>query len=393
MSMASGKHLLVAGGGYADTPMIIAAKRLGFHVTTSGNRAEDMGHAHADAIRLADFSDKDAMLQLAKELSVDAILASCNDFSAISCAYVAERLGLPGHDPYDTALTIHHKNRYRRFAQMHGIASPRAVDIRQGEDPVPLVSGLRLPILVKPIDLTGGKGISLVESVAGINAAVELALSRSRVSTVVAEEFLQGSRHGFSCLIDQGQVVFHFNDDEHYYLNPYLVCAASAPSSAPQAEPELVANVERIAALLNLVDGIVHVQYILHDNRPVIIEICRRPPGDLYPELVRMATGVDYPELIVRAATGIGLPELTQPPISGHHLRQCLMADKPGIFDGVDTAWLGTHRARLVPLKHEGDRIDDPLVEKAGIVFSSYDSRDALLQAERQMPKLIRVRA
>ena len=79
-------------------PLILAAKKLGFRVITTGNAPELVGHAYADEYYYADFSDKDEVLTLAREQRIDAICACANDFGAITAAYVAEEMGLPGHD-------------------------------------------------------------------------------------------------------------------------------------------------------------------------------------------------------------------------------------------------------------------------------------------------------
>ena len=97
------KKLLIAGGGYADIPLILSAKKLGYYVITSGNRPNELGHKYSDEYKKADFSDPDAIFNLSKDLKVSAICACCNDFSALSAAYAAEKLGLPGHDPYRVA--------------------------------------------------------------------------------------------------------------------------------------------------------------------------------------------------------------------------------------------------------------------------------------------------
>lgn len=110
------KKLLIAGGGYADIPLIFSAKKLGYHVITTGNRPDELGHLYSDEYHQADFSDIKTMLTLSKQLKISAICACCNDFSALSSAYVAENLGLPGHDSYNTAKIIHHKDLYRQFA-------------------------------------------------------------------------------------------------------------------------------------------------------------------------------------------------------------------------------------------------------------------------------------
>jgi len=74
------KKLLIAGGGYADIPLILSAKKLGYYVITSGNRPDEMGHKYSDEYRKADFSDREAILNLAISSKVSAICACCNDF-------------------------------------------------------------------------------------------------------------------------------------------------------------------------------------------------------------------------------------------------------------------------------------------------------------------------
>lgn len=386
------KRLLLAGGSHADIPMIRAARALGYHVTTSGNRPQDLGHAHADETRLADFSDRDAMLRLAEELRIDAIQASCNDFSALSCAWVAEKLGLPGHDPYEVALTLHHKDLYRDFALANGVATPRAAGCGSAAEARAAADGLTFPLIVKPVDLTGGKGISVARDRAELDAAVEKAFAITRAGRVVVEEFVEGTRHGFTCLIRNGRVVFHFQDNEHYFLNPYMVSAASTPARVPaDTGRKLSEATEHIARLLALTDGLVHIQYILTRGEPVIIEICRRPPGDLYVELVRHATGVDYPSLIVRGACGLRLDGVTQAEPTGAFIRHCIMSREAGRVDGlfVDPVVAGKLIDQMLWWT-PGDVLDDILVQKLGIMFLRFDSDDEMRELGDRLPDLIR---
>lgn len=388
------KRMLLAGGSHADIPMVRAAKALGYHVITSGNRPQDLGHAHADKTCLADFSDREAIRSLAEGLRVDAILSSCNDFSALSCAWAAEQLGLPGHDPYEVALTLHHKDRYREFALANGVATPGAVGCSSATEARAAAADLTFPLIVKPVDLTGGKGISVVRDRTELDAALEKAFAISRAGRVVVEEFLEGSRHGFTCMIRGGRVVFHFQDNEHYFLNPYMVSAASTPAEVPpDTGRKLSETTERIARLLGLVDGLVHIQYILTRGQPVIIEICRRPPGDLYVDLVRHATGVDYPALIVRAACGLSLDDVSQVEPTGHFIRHCIMSREAGRVAGldIDPAAEGKIIDQMLWWK-PGDVIDDVLTQKLGILFLRFDGRDEMLDLGHRLHDLIRPR-
>ena len=384
------KRLLIAGGGFADIPMIQAARRLGFHVITSGNRPEDLGHRHSDECHLEDFSDRQAMLRLARALGIDAICASCNDFSALTAAYVAENLGLPGHDSLEIALVLHEKDRFREFSRRIGIPAPRAESFGSLID----ASGTSVPfpVIVKPVDLTGGKGISVAGNRDELSAALALAFARTRAGRVVVEEFLGGSRHALSAFIRKRKVVFQFSDNEYYFRNPYLVSAASTPGDVPPAAVrDLCSNIEHIADLLELRDGIFHVQFMLTDSGPVIIEVCRRPPGDLYTRLVEMATGVAYPEFIVRAAAGMTCDAIAATDPIGYFTRHCVMPARNGrvVTVEVDDS-ISDKVVEQMMWWQVGDLVEDYLTHKLGIAFIQFASHAEMDELTRNMPDLIR---
>lgn len=268
------KKLLIAGGSHADIPIIQAAKKLNYWVITSGNNPKDLGHEFSDEYFPEDYSHPEKILKLAKMLKIDAICASSNDFSAISCAYVAEKLHLPGHDDFETALIIHHKDKFRTFALENKILVPNAVNVGENDDTNLINSKLTYPVMVKPVDLSGGKGITKVEDKNHLKKAIRNALQLSKHHRVVVEEFIEGTNHGYSTFIKDGKVVFAFMDDEHYSTNPYLVSGASTSLLYTKyISNQINTALELMASKLKLVDGLLHVQLILKDNTPYIIEI------------------------------------------------------------------------------------------------------------------------
>jgi biotin carboxylase len=389
------KKLLIAGGSHAEIPIIQAAKQLGYHVTTSGNRPQDLGHRFSDAFEPCDYSDPLAVLSLAKKIGAEAICACCNDFSALSCAYAAKELGIPGHDDPKTAEIIHHKDKWRAFAQEHCIPSPQAIGCSRMEEVSAAIPKLRLPLIVKPVDLTGGKGIQCANTGGDTLKAAETAFAISRAKRIVVEEFIVGTRHGFTCILRDGRVAFHFTDDEIYHLSQYLVSAACAPTSCPQSSIEiLIAYSERIAGLLDLVDGIFHVQFIQNESgNPVIIEICRRAPGDLYIELVRYATGAPYAEWILRASVGLELGDVFHMPAARCVTRHCLMTHHAGTFKGFDFDEDVDSRIidRLTWAK-EGDNVTDPLTHKFGIVFVQHLNKAHMREEAPKLQKYLRAK-
>lgn len=385
--------LLIAGGGHSDIPLIKAAKRLGYYVITSGNKKEDLGHKHSDEYYPADFSDKEAILKCAKELKINAICSSCNDFSALSVAYTAEKLGLAGHDSFETSELIHHKDRYRKFAIENNIPSPLAMGFDNLDDALKQSNKLKFPSIVKPVDLTGGKGIKVVKTKLELRNALENAFQISKAKRVVVEEFIEGTRHGFSAFLYKGKITFYFSDNEHYYLNPYLVSAASSPSNvSTKIENELIENSERIAKLLNLKDGIFHIQFIVKENKPYIIEICRRAPGDLYIKLVEYVTGVDYASWIVKASAGIDCGDLQQVSPKGFYTRHCIMSSQKGALDSI--SYDSSIKKNIIDdflWWEKGDLITDINTYKSGIVFLKFDSKEEMLNKTENMQDLIKV--
>lgn len=404
--MSFKKKMLLLGGGHAEIPLIQAAQSLGWYVITTGNAREGLGHPYADKNVFADFSDKDAMLELAKSEGVTAVCSGCNDFALLSTVYVCEKLGLPGHDSYATSLEIHHKDKYRALATRLGIPTPRALVVRNAAEFEAAIAQLTFPIIVKPVDLTGGKGIHRAANADEARFAYKDACSRTRQDHIVVEEFVQGSNHGFSAMLVKGKVAFAFSDNEQYYINKYMVSGANSPSTSSDKTLAMLREYsERIAQELHLVDGILHIQYIEQaDGTPVIIEICRRPPGDLYIKFVKYATGIDYPKFIVQAETGEDISGIADVPTQGFWLRHCIMADCQAgeqtatgdICKGIvrDVTFAPEIQGNIVEKflwYKPGEKIDDKLLYKAGIVFFKFDSLAEMQDKTARMTELAKI--
>lgn len=224
------KKLLILNGSHSDIPLIKAGKSLGYYVITTGNRPEMIGHTYADEYYCEDFSDYKKILKLAKQINIDAICACSNYFGAITASYVAEKLKLGGHDSFEKTLVLHHKNKFKEFAEKNKIQTPKArsyFSIEAAERDKHL---FKYPIIVKPVDLTGGKGIRKVNNKEEYMEAIKSVWELSRIKTIVIEEFIERTQHSFSTFLVNQKVISYFNDNEYFYLNPYLVSTSGAPA-------------------------------------------------------------------------------------------------------------------------------------------------------------------
>lgn len=382
-------NVLVTGGSHSEIPLIDALHSMGYNVITTGLNRDGLGHRKAERYIEADFSDKSAVLAIAEEFDVVGIVSGCNDFAYLSTAYACERLGFRGHDTYDTACRFHHKDSFRRTLQEEDLPCPSYVICHDASDITYARHKLRLPVVVKPTDLTGGKGVCVCRDWSVVERRYQEALDVTRRSSVVLEECVEGTNHGVSALLINSRVVFAFFDNEEYWLNPYLVSGAYSPSSLTEPQrTHIRGQIETIATGLRLCDGLFHCQCILdRDGIPFLIDPCRRAPGDLYVKLVSYATGINYPACIVRSELGLPFSRELEKASSHHNIaRECVMADKNGVLECISIA--SSYREHIIEefmWGQLGDVVDDYKKYKAGILFFEYQEADELRKAMSEL--------
>ncbi len=388
------KKLLLAGASYGDIPLIKEAKKLGFYVITSGNREDDLGHKYSDEYHLCDFSDKDALLELAKQLQIQAIVPSCHDLSIVSCAFVAEQLNLGGYDSYETTLNLHHKDRFRKIADEINLMAPKAysfdnmLDLKQRFDVIPI------PCIVKPIDLGGGKGISIIRNVNEFERAIDYALECSKAKKIVIEEFVEGNLQSFSSFIKDQKVVFYFGDNEFSSFNPYGVATSTSPSKFfDSVKYKLIDEVEKIATSLKLSNGLLHMQYLQNNDKVNIVEFTRRMPGDWYSVPVKLSTGVNHAYWVLQGYLAGDFSDIQHSEQVGYYSRHCLMAHANGVIDKIyiDDAIRGNIVDQFIWYSDFG-QVEDFVYQKFGLFFLKYSSQEEMEEKTNDINNLLLLR-
>ena len=392
------KQVFIAGGSHAEIPLVTTAKDMGFDVITSGSDANGKAHSFSDRSIICDYSNSYLLKEAFKSSNADYLIPGANDFSLLTCASIALEFNLPGYDPLSISQLIHHKNKWREFCSLHHIKTPSSMTLHRNADISKVDFLLKFPVMVKPIDLSGGKGISKVYSLNELNSRINIAFNQSRENFLVIEEFIEGSNHGASIFIKNKSIEFIFIDNEYYYKNPFLVAGASSMTSCTDSVTlKIRQQCEKITNLLNLKNGLIHIQFIIDpDKNPVIIEICRRLPGDLYPDLVKFSTGYPYCEKYIENYIGVTssgvLPTLYKKNITRH----CVMAETNGLlkdihFESSDEDIM----FNWMQLKEFNFEIKNYLSDKIGIAFfeHTYSSlnRYPIHINNRIVPELIKI--
>ncbi len=388
------KKVLILGGSHSEIPLIKSCQSLGFYVITTGNNPDGLGHKIADKYIPCDYSNEEKILQIAKDEKIDGIVSGCNDFALLTTAFVSEKLSLKGHDSLNTSLTLHLKDKFRTFAKQNGIKTPKFIKFNKNDDINTIIQTLSFPVIVKPVDLSGGKGMNKCDTKEELIRAIQTAFEKTKKDYILVEEFINGTNHGFSAFIKNKKVVFYFIDNEQYYINKYLVSGASTTADiSKDIINKLIYECEKIANELNLVDGLLHTQVIVDENNePVIIEITRRAAGDLYIKLVEYATGVNYPELIIKAEMNLPLPEINFVKPKYNIVRHCVMTNKEGILKEVKISEKNTDKIKSTLFWYKkGDIIKDKLTYKAGIVFIYFDNETEMNCTINELNDLITI--
>lgn len=359
---------LLLCASHNDLGLIRGLKKLRHEIVATGNVPGLIGEKYVDKYIQADYSDKDAILKIAVQEEIDTICACCNDFGVYTAAYVAEKLGLPGYDSYETTLLLHEKDKFKRFAKKNGIISPWTESFDSYEEAMHFLFTVSFPVIVKPTDASAGNGIKRIDSIHDAEDAVAEAFKKSRAGRIVVEQFIEGTQHGFCTYLINQKVVAVCSNNEYSILNPYRVEIDTYPAdNYNEVEHILVGQIERIAALLQLKDGIFHLQYIMNQHTPQIIEVMRRVLGNMYSVSGNLLTGMDWDYWEVRARCGLSLSKFPQHiGQEGCYAYKAILSNENGEIEEIQ-----------IPEKYNKYLIDKCLLKKAGDKIMNYKSEPA----------------
>jgi biotin carboxylase len=294
--------------------------------------------------------------------------------AAVAAAKVAHTLGFPGFDTPEMSEIIHSKDLLRRRYKECGGRVPDFSIINSPTDLISLRSKINYPVIVKPVDLTGGTGISICNDFEDVHKAYDKALEVSQNKRIIVEQLLIGSYHGLSCLIESGKIVFSFADNEFYLYSKTRVSGTSFPTTVSQDSiTALKSEIERFSQENDLVDGLLHVQFIETPSGPYLLEMCRRTPGDAYPLFVSNSVGFDYSTQIVRYFIGQRLGRVVPKSQGSRHARFVLMPHSLGSFQGLE--YSETPQLKFIlDFRQKGELISSTENWTAGIFFFQSDN-------------------
>ena len=304
--------ILLLGGSAQQIIAIETAKRLGYYTVLCDFLEDNPGQYIADKFYLISTTDKDAVLEVARQEQVAGVLAYASDPAAPTAAYVAEQLGLPG-SPYESVEILCNKDKFREFLAENNFCTPKAkgyscvqealVDMKRGY--------FSYPVIVKPVDSSGSKGVSRIDLFVDSENKLESAMKLSRCGRIIVEEYVE--KFGYQIAGDglsvNGELVFRYFANDHFNskcVNPFVPISASFPYNMPtEVQDKVHAEIQRLLDLLHMQTTTYNFDMRIDDKLNVyLMEVAPRDGGNYIPQVIRHATGIDLIECSVKAAMG-----------------------------------------------------------------------------------------
>lgn len=300
------KKIVIIGANDFQNPLILKAKEMGYETHVFAWKDGSIGEKTADYFYPISIIEKEHILEKCKEIKPDAIATIASDLAGITVNYLARNLGFPCNSEKSVLIST---NKYEMRKALYAAKIPTPMFYEVGEqDSLDMVSSMKFPIIVKPTDRSGSRGITKLENLSGLREAVNISIENSFAKKAIIEEYLEGNEYSCECISFEGK---------HHFLTVTKKFTTGAPHfiETGHLEPsdlseELLESVKHhvFQALdaLEIKYGASHSEFKVDAAGNIrIIEIGARMGGDcIGSDLVQISTGYDFLKMTIQVAAG-----------------------------------------------------------------------------------------
>ena len=333
------KKILLLGGSTQQITALEYANKIGLFTILCDFLPDNPGQHYADKYYCTSTTDKEAILHIAETEKVEGVVSYASDPAAPTAAYVAEKLGLPTN-PYKSVQILSLKDNFRKFLKENGFNSPRSESFQNAFDALSAVAHFNFPIMIKPNDSSGSKGVNRANEIDECKALIEIAFENSRQKRIIIEEFIVQD-HPYmiagDCFVVDGDVVFwgFLNSHREKTGNPFVPVGTSYPIALSELRLKRVEEaMEQLISLLDIQFGALNIEVMIDQNDDLyIVEIGPRNGGNMIPDLLYMATGIDTIAATVDHAMGLNYAFSKPVAVKQFLATRILHTRKKGILD------------------------------------------------------------
>lgn len=383
------KRILLLGGSTQQIPAIQYAKQKGYGTILCDYLQDNPGQHYADKFYCVSTTDQEAVLNVAKIEKVDGVVAYASDPAATTAAYVAEMMGLPTN-PYQSVKILARKDLLRNFLEKNGFNSPLAESFTVLGQAKAAIEKFTFPVMVKPVDSSGSKGVKRIETPRELEAAFNAALSISKSKNVIIEEFIIQDHPymiGGDCFVINGKVEFWglLNSHRNVRVSPFVPIGTSYPVLISSERIEVVKmTVQKLVDLLGIRFGAFNLELMFDKHgKAYIIEMGPRNGGNMIPDLLQMITGIDLVGLTIESALGCQNLLARYKPQDVFYATFVLHTKENGLFKEVRFSdEIEGRIIKKVIYKKPGDpvRFFDGADKAVGIIFLKFSSMKEMIE-------------
>ena len=309
--------LLLTAHTYRAAPFLAAAERLGIEIVTAVDLPPQLAAQWQVTLGL-DYRDPDtavaAITAYAQSHPLAAILA-VDDSGTLLAARAAAALGLPHNYPA-AALAARNKLVMRQMLHTGGVPVPAFHACTLADDPAHIAAQVRFPCVVKPLELSGSRGVMRANNAQELAAAIErlrrilLRLNPQPDQPFLVEDYIPGVEVALEGMLDNGELhplaLFDKPDplEGPFFEETIYVTPSRLPTAVQQA---IFARTAQAAAALGLRTGPIHAELRVNDDGAWLVEMAGRSIGGLCSRTLRFGVDASLEELILRQAAGLGL--------------------------------------------------------------------------------------
>lgn len=407
MGCLNGKKILFLEGESMLIPLLERAKELGIYTVVANWYSTEDAPAKlvADKHYEVDFSCIPAMLDIIKTDKIDGIFTAFTDSHLEVYQKICKAANLPCFTTENLWEIMVNKAIFKKYCREAGLPvveeyDPKNITNDQSCD-------IEFPVIVKPVDNSGSRGISICKDASTLSTAVERALSFSSAKNVVIEKYLRADYALADFIISDGVAYFcassdkPVNDDNVDNVN--LPGGYMYPSKYDELiKTKLTAPVQEFVNLIGYKNGILCLELIVDGDEVFVIEPQFRYGGKFQDAFIREETDVDEIELLYHLAVfgnlgtdvsdkGLDLPFKKNYVLMNILIREGEIGKIPS-FDDIK-ALVGDSAKLYVPRKKVGEYIkpDGSVVQMFGKVILSADTRELLLEKMRKLQSHLKV--
>lgn len=387
------EKVLILGGALHQTYIIKKAKDMGLYVITCDYLPENPGHKYSDEYYNVSTTDKEAVLELAQRLNVQGIICYGSDVSALTAAYVCEKLGLPTN-PSKAVRILTRKDLFRNHLRENKFNSPQSASFESYEQAEKVVNSMNFPVIIKPVDSSGSKGVNKIcdeeDGKNNLKEYVKEALYYSKEKRGIIETYIEknGPQISGDIFVVDGRIVFWSFGNEYYSnldIKGYVPIGEYWPlEHGCSIEQRLVDELQKLIDSLEIKNGECNVEAIIDSEDNVyIIEVGPRSGGSLIPQLIEKTAGVDLLDYIVLGALGKDCSVLKQKKSKGFWANYNIPASEDGILKEIwiDANFKEEHVVEFVTDYKEGMHVNKFYngSDAVGLVIMWFKSKKEML--------------